>query len=275
MRAMRSKLIWLLLDHVRAQGRDAGSLADRVGLSPAERQLADRADEVPAVPIDRVTALADAAATALGDPLLGLNVAEHLPRGVYGVLEFALRHAPTLGAAAARLVRYERIHNDAIVWRTALHDREASLGFTVPGLAGGLGRQLDELITMTVLRFMRELAGRELAPLEVRFAHRDRASLPAVTARLGTDRIVLGAGETALVFAASVWHLPVADADPALLAILDAHAEMLLPERGPAEATLEGRLREHLRRHLSGAPPTIDDAARALRTTRRVLQRSL
>jgi hypothetical protein len=207
MRAMRSKLVWLLLTHVQSHGGDAAALAARIGLPPEARVFPERLDDVPPVPIERVIALAEAAAQELRDPLLGINLAAGLPRGVDGVLEFALRHAPTLGEAAERLIRYERIHNDTLVWSVSREDRTASLGYTVPALADGLGRQLDELFAMTVLRFMRELAGTELAASEVRFAHRDRSSAAAAAEHFGTARIVFGAGATTLVFPAEAWHL--------------------------------------------------------------------
>src|SRR4051812_8083646 len=59
-----------------------------------------------ALPLRLFHALTDEAAQKLGDPALGLHLAQQVPRGSYGALEFTLRSSPTIREALERLRRY-------------------------------------------------------------------------------------------------------------------------------------------------------------------------
>src|SRR5262245_51680137 len=107
---MRSVLVRPVLALAGAAGADPMALARRFGLP--ESALGDT--EV-VLPLSTLHALVDAAADAAGDPFLGLHLAQRYPRGVFGVLEFSSRSAPTLREAFARIVRYTSLMNELVV----------------------------------------------------------------------------------------------------------------------------------------------------------------
>ena len=272
---MRSKLVPMMLDHARAVGIETDALADRLGIPPPCRSNASWTLDAPAIPIDRVRALADELRERLGDPHLGLSLAANLQRGVYGVQEFAVRNSPTIGEAALRLVRYQRLTNDAIVWGAEHDERGCALTHHVPAAPDGLGPVLNEFSLAAAMRYLRELSQHPHDAVGIRFAHTERPSrLDALRALFGTERFVFGAGRNVLELRPEVWTWPVPQADAALLPLLEGYAAAALPPEDPS-ASWRNRVRDHLRRNLSGGPPTIDQVADAIGTTDRSLQRYL
>ncbi|MFW5920513.1 MAG: AraC family transcriptional regulator ligand-binding domain-containing protein [Polyangiales bacterium] len=274
-KTMRSKLVPVLLEHAARRGADASRLADRFEVPAPCRRIEQWSLDAPAMPIDRIVALADAVAETLDDPWLGLSLAASLPRGVFGVHEFAVRNAPTLGEAALRLVRYQRLNNDAIVWVAERTQGATSLSLRVPGRGDGLGAHLNVVLVATALRYIRELARERLVPREVMLAHEqpqtDRAPWNELVGAVCTS---YGARYNALVFAGEIWDRPVPEADPALLPVLERYARQLIPLED-ATAGWPARARDYLRRQLSGGAPTLEQCAEAIGVAPRSLQRRL
>ena len=271
MSVMRSQLVAMILEHVGDRGGPAAALADAHGIPAPCRQRQPATVDLPAVPVARVVALAEAAARALGDEWLGLHLADSVPRGVYGAQEFAIRNAPTLGEAALRLVRYQRLTNDAIVWGVEQGANHSTLTHRVPGAREALGRQLNDFSLATALRFVRELGG--TAAREVRFAHRAPGDVGPLAERFGDARLTFGAAANALVFGPEQWSRPVSGADASLLPVLDSYASTLVPKEDPSTGWT-ARVRDHLRRHLSGTC-RLEQVAEALGLSARSLQRRL
>ncbi|MFW6067217.1 MAG: AraC family transcriptional regulator ligand-binding domain-containing protein [Myxococcota bacterium] len=272
---MRSRLVPVLFEHARARGIDADALAERFEVPPECRTLGTWTMDAPPIEIRRIVQLVDALAEALQAPWLGLELAEGLPRGVFGVQEFAVRNAPTLGEAASRLVRYQRLTNDAIVWAAGKREGECHVGFHVPGQPEGLGSHLNVFLLATALDFVRQLAEERVEPSKIRLAHaRTGMAQDPWTARMGPAPVAHGAGLNELVFPSELWHRPIPRADAALLPVLDQYATRLVPVEDPGQSW-PARVRDHLRRQLSGGAPTLQECAAALRTTPRSLQRWL
>src|SRR4029077_3383311 len=76
-----------------------------------------RADDPDArIPIEMETALWEEAAAATRDSAFGLHAAERLRPGVFDVLDYVVRAAPTVRASWERLARYNRlVPDDAVV----------------------------------------------------------------------------------------------------------------------------------------------------------------
>ena len=197
--------------------------------------------DAPPVSTPRVIELADAVATELADEWLGISLARDLPRGAFGVQEFAFRNAPTIGEAALRLVRYQCLTNDAIVWHARHTEDCAMLGLSVPGAPGGLGRHLDEFLVAVALRYVRELAGEHLIPQRVEFAHAERPPDDRVLSELlGIPAPVFGTGTNVMAFKPDVWDRAVPTADSALLPIIEEYAQQLMPMGIPHTAGRRG-----------------------------------
>lgn len=272
---MRSRLVPLLLGHARRKGADDARLADRFGIPLPCRDETTWDLDAPPVPISAVIELAGAVARELDDEWLGLSLAGDLPRGVFGVQEFAVRNAPTIGEAALRLVRYQRLTNDAIVWDAKQTDSAAILSLSVPGAPAGLGRHLNECLIAVALRYTRELVERPIVPHRVELAQMGPPPDPGSFAeQLGIPEPVLGTGANLLAFDRAVWDQAIPSADAALLPIVERYAQHLMPVEDSARGW-EARVRDHLRRQLSGGAPTLEAAAAAIGMTARSLQRRL
>ena len=271
MAAMRSQLVGLLLEFVRVRGGPAPALARAHRIPAACLRFEAPLAELPVLPVARIVALADACAAALADPWLGLHLAHWVPRGTYGAQEFAIRNGPTLGEAALRLVRYQRLTNDAVVWSAEQGRDHATLAHHVPGSPQALGRQLNEFSMAVVQRFVLELGGAR--PREVRFAHAAPGDPAPLAEWFGGARLAFRAERNALLFEPEQWSARVTGADPSLLAVLDSYASTLVPKEPPA-ASWSSRLREHLRLNLNHTA-RLKQAAQALGIPARSLQRRL
>lgn len=266
---MRSKLVPLALAYAARRGVEVDAVARELDVPEGLRTPEAWSMDAPALPIDRVEALLDRLADALGDPGFGEALARSLPRGAYGVVELAARAAPTLGEAAERLVRYQRVINDAVVYAVEQDGDHLIVSHHVPGRPDAVGRHTNRFTVTLIARLFAELGGDDVRPTEVELAHVDPA--PDMTE---LPRVRHGAGRNALVYPAAVRTRPVKAADPALLEVLDGYARLLLPEDEPSPGW-SGRATAHLRGALSGGPPSLAETARHLGTTGRNLQRQL
>lgn len=276
MTQIRTLLAPILLAHATRHGADAASLAARAGVpfEVLDRDTWTRAS-VP-LPIERLRALASEVAAALDAPLLGLDLALEVPHGAYGVQEYAFRHAPTLGEAAERFVRYQSSTSDVVEHTVARTPRATVLTTRITGEPALLGPELNLFYAAYKMRVTRELAAEDVPALAVRFPHErcEPEHLARQRAHFGTEHILFGAGCLELEVATELWDRPVASADAGLLAILDAHAAAVLPPEGVGEVWLS-RVLAYLRRNLAGGPPSVAACARATGLPVRSLQRRL
>ncbi len=268
-RLMRSQLVGPVLARVREAGGDAGALARRF-------QLPEGAEASPEVvlPLARLHQLLDAAAEASGDASLGLHVAERLPRGAYGVLEFACRTAPTIRAAVVRIVRYIGLLNELVA--VSFEEREG-MGVIEQRIAGEplcVGRHGNEFFVATMLLGARTLSGAACVPERVWFAHAQPDDVAELCAFLGTTRVRFGAGGNGMALAAPLLDLPLRTSDPPLFSLLERQAEQSLAG-GAAPSQLLALVRRRIRDTLGETPPSLDSVAAELSMSARTLQRRL
>jgi AraC-like DNA-binding protein len=265
---MRSQLVGPVLAQLRAAGADVAGLVRRFGLEGAEA-----APEV-VLPLVELHAFLDAAAEAARDPFLGLHVAARLPRGAYGVLEFACRTAPTIRAALARIVRYIGLLNELVTVSFEEHEGVGVVEQRIPGEPRCVGRHGNELFVATVLMGARALSGQACVPERVWFAHDAPADTSELVQTMGTRQVRFGAGRNGIEWAAAVLDLPLATSDPPLLSILDKQAEQALA-REPVR-TLGGLVRRRVREGFEAAQaPSLASVATGLHMSARTLQRRL
>jgi AraC-like DNA-binding protein len=267
---MRSQLVAPALAMVRAAGADPSEILARAGLG-AE---AESAAEV-VLPLARLEELLDACATATGDPNLGLHLAGRMPRGAYGVVEFASASAPTIRESVVRLVRYMSLLNEIVTVRIEEHDGVGTIEQRFAGAPRGLGRHGNEFFVAFLLGRARALSGHACVPERAWFAHVQPPpeQLAELLAFLGTTRVRFDAGGNGVAMAADVLDVPLRTSDPPLLSVLDRTAEQSLAGRAGASPLL-GAVRRHIREQLAEAP-TLESAAAALQMSARTLQRRL
>lgn len=115
---VRSYLVPLFLRAVPAPA--ARALEQEFGLPP------DSASRMPFEVSLRVEQeLPDAAAARVGDSVLGLKVAQSMPRGRFGLVEFLGRSTATLGEAIARVLHYLPLLDDTALIALETRGEEA------------------------------------------------------------------------------------------------------------------------------------------------------
>jgi AraC-like DNA-binding protein len=271
---IRSQVVPLFLARLAAAGHDVESLMARFALPTeglAEREMV--------VPVSTVYELPAVGVELMADPFFGLHVAEWLPRGAYGLLEFVMRSAHDMREAATRLVRYHTLFNDVTVLALEDGPHEAVLVHRLPGHSECVGRHANELIIAMMVRVLREsMQLPSWSPRRVAFAHAAPRDTSPLRAYFGGAALTFEHGHNELAVNAADMDIPLQTADSALLAVLDAQAMRLVaksqPDRKDPDA-FWSRLREHVRVALRNGAPRLDDAARALGLSSRTLQRRL
>lgn len=264
---MPTQLVGRALGVVRDAGGDADALARRFDLPPGAE-----VDPFVLMPVPRLQAFLDAAATAAGDPFLGVNIARW--RDLPNLLVFACRGAPDLRAALDRTVRYVGAINDQLSILVDEDEAEMRVEMRVLGQALGLGRHGNEYWATSLLLNARRLTGALIVPERAWFTHAappDRAELARA---LGTAAIRFGAESSGFALPAGSLEIPLRTADPALLARID-HIAAIALSRRRNEGPFVARVRQAVLELMPHGQPTLEAAARACGVSARTLQRRL
>jgi len=250
----------------------AGVDPERV-LAEAGISLADLGDPERRYPREAMFTAWRAACHATGDPAFGLHIAERVTYGSFGVIEYIARSSSTLGDALARVARYARLLDDAAEIAFVKGEEEITI---VPRLSDSwpIPSDVMESLLAITLRMAREMcADPGLLPRAVEVRHAAPADVREHTRIFGIP-VRFGADRNGITFLATQLALPVVNADPALSAILDRHAQELL-RRLPPAGTLTQRVRALLAAELRGGNPSLDHVAAKLRLSERTLRRRL
>jgi AraC-like DNA-binding protein len=269
---IRSQLVGPVLAYVRSRGGSVDRLLRAFSLPDGAET-----DAEVTLPLSSLHAFFEASEREASDPFLGLNVAAHIPKGRWELLEYSARSAPTLREGHARVARYISLFSEHVVVTFEERAGEAVIAQRIPGRPQCLGRHGNEFFAAALVLHARAAAGSDLVPGRVFFAHPAPPDLSAFAPRFGTDRIEFGVERSGFSLPAAVLDRPLASADPALLSLLDRYAQRALAERGGAggPAMFLGQVRQSIRATLHEGRPNIRDVARALRSSPRTLQRRL
>lgn len=263
-----------------ASGAPAGAIEAETGF------VAATADDPDArIPLSLETRLWATAERLSGDADLGLNTALRVQPGMFDVLDYAVRTAPTLRVALERLARYNRLEHDA----AEFHVHSVDPGPTertrvlhafrggVPGQTLGQHRHSIEFTLASLVVIGRQLSGRPLAARAVSFAHAapPRPETQAAHLALFGCRPAFGAAGNVIEFDAAELRQPLPAADPRLWRVIERHAEALLAARPAAPTSLAARIARELTGALGEGAPSLEGMARRLRMSARSLQRHL
>lgn len=266
---IHSAFVVVALDYVRRSGGDAAALVRRFSL-PEPTGAPPGID----VSTETLSKFGQAVEEALGDPFFGLRMAESLPRGAFGVFEFAARSAPNLEAALQRLVRYSVTVTPRSIFVLEAQPKGSLLSFRIPGDPLAPGRHGTEFTLALVVYICRQLIGDDWSPRRVSFANPAPRDRDALARFFGAGVMEFDRPESSIWFDAEALQRPLASADPALLPVLERYAQTLLPSPASSSPLLD-QIRHYLRGNLSGGAPSIDAAAEALHLSPRTLQRRL
>ena len=248
-------------------------------VQPVARALAEMGYVPPEIPVVRgivVGDIADAtfedAATKLHDDALGLTVAQRIPIGGLGDLDYAMCTSTTLGEGLARLVRFYGLATQRVRVTFDETPALAELVFTrTPPLTHS--RHWVEFATAIIAHRMRQTLG-VAAPFEkVSFTHAAPASTKVHDAFFGVP-VEFSAATDCLSFPTDLLPQPLRTMSAALAGVLDIKMKQLEPTmvaRPPFLAVARTAVIELLDSKETGLPAT----AAHLNTTPRTFQRQL
>lgn len=255
-----------LLAYANQRGANADDLRERAGLAGVDLHGVDT--RVRRASVDTLWELIG---EALGDPSLGVHLAEVLPPGNAGILEYVALSSATAGEAWAHSVRYWRLLNDEADVRL-LHGDDVRI--RVRPRVGGPFHPQWVVFTVAVL----ELSGRRLIEgesgiIDVKLPFARTAHSDALEKLLPCS---ITHDHDALEVAAprSFASRPLVSANAMLRDMLVARAELLLAEL-PADDDILTRARAALDSAMSAGDSSLETLARSLHMSPRSLQRAL
>lgn len=220
------------------------------------------------------------AADAIGDSAFGLHLAEKaVPRDV-GILFYVVSGGKNIEEALALFARYQRIANEAARLKLARTASGITIEADLFGLPAYSARHNAEFGFAVVVKMLRELAGRNISPTRVAFAHPRNSDLkdferfflcPVEFGRASIE----GASEHLLAFSNETLAIPLMTADPKLVKALRPFCEAAAKERGVATGTMRSSVEREIEKLLPNGKAQAQNVAKALAMSVRTLSRRL
>lgn len=183
-------------------------------------------------------------ADALGDPLLGFNLARDAELREIGLLYYAMASAETFGDALLRLERYIHLGNEGVELKV---ERGAAIRATLRYL--GIARHSDQhqisAFILFLVRAYRHLTGGVLRPTRVSLMHRLAAPTAQLEKLLGSQ-VQTGAAVDQVEFPAAAWDLRITSADPYLHRFCITAFEQNLLQHRRAETSVKTRVENEI-----------------------------
>ena len=254
--------------HAERLGIDLDPLLKKAGLT--YHQIKDGQARLP---VGQQIKFLNLVADALPDDLLGFHLAQDPDLRLIGLLYYVLASSDTLSESLQRAARYSSIVNEGVAL-TFFHGKNVGMSLKYVGVSRHSDRHQIEFWMATLLRICRQLTGRRLVPVHVRFAHLRRNGNAVLAGFFGTD-IEYGVAADGIAFEPRTGDLPVVSADPYLNKLLIRYCEDALKgrprQRGLFRSTVENAI-VPLLPHAKGSAAEV---ARKLGMSQRTLARRL
>lgn len=208
----------------------------------------------------------------VGDPALGIQVAQQMQGTALHALGYAWLASATLGEAFRRFARYSRVVSE--IWTARLEENAAGVRL-VWVFQPGAERRPDwahDWLVASAVRLSRLVCGDSFAPLEVALVRAAPAD-PAPFADWFRSPIVWGAPEASLVCRGEDLARPLPTGNPEVVAATERIALDYLARLDRSDAVAQ--VRERIRDALPEGVPSQAAVARALGASPRTLARRL
>lgn len=232
---------------------------------------AQAAGEVTA-PLAKMQAFLEAAAQRLGSPLFGLELAQRIPEGAYGVTEFVARTAPSIRVALDALCELSPLVNPALDMRYIADDLGCELRFGFAQRRDALGPILNEYTVAYIARQFAGMLGRPLPLERAWFAHARAEGQREVAARLGCD-VTFGEADCGFAVASDVIDSPIATGNRALFEFLLTQARTQLANLATHDVIAQ--VARVVEAHIASHDLDAASVAKTLAISQRTLQRQL
>ena len=251
-----------------AWGVNAESLYQAVKFDPSVL-----ADPDSRIPFAQLVALYERAAELTGDSDFGLHIGETVNPSAFDVVGYCVLNSPTLGAAFARVARYNSIWTDGALFTPESANETSAVVYRYVDTSIHEHRHDCEMTLATVTTLCRSLATPDFALQAVEFQHPAPADI-SKHLDLFDCPLKFGAPENRLFFPSGFLSQPIAKADASLCALLDRHAEELLAKY-PPRGSLIDQVRNAITNEFRGGDPSLECIAHQLGLAPRTLQRKL
>jgi AraC-like DNA-binding protein len=249
-------------------GIDSELIARQAGLTP---DLVENAKA--RISVQSQISVLNQVADALNTDLLGFHLAERFELREAGLLYYVFASAATLGEALARIERYSTITNES-VWVQCRHAGDLRVRISYIGVPRHTDRHQMEFMITTLLRICRQVTDMDLRPTRTRLTHPRRASSDEIEAFFGC-KFDFAAEYDEFIFARGTGQLPLPGADSYLNDLLVGHCEEVLARRNTRASPIRTSVENTIAPLLPHGQVRVNDVARSLGMSRRVLARRL
>ncbi|ONG41499.1 AraC family transcriptional regulator [Alkanindiges hydrocarboniclasticus] len=256
--------VQLLFEYLEAQGHDPESVLGEPWPVPDVQGLGG-------MPVAHWDQLLQTAKQHLNDPLIGLHVGQTITARHLGILGSVLLACDNFGALMQRFERYQRLIFDVVPASIDIGPAYIELTWDIQDYqAGGL---VDETGRTVMVQFCRSLIRGTTSLLAVHFIHEQPADIKPYEDYFGCP-VLFEQPKPLLRFGLNMLSLPLKSPDPALIAVLDQHADQLLARLPQVQEIVE-QVRKQIAYLLRQGEPDIAQLADLLCCSRRTLQRRL
>lgn len=225
------------------------------------------------LPVELSMALWCAAYRRLGDPDLGLHLAESLMPGTYRVMFFLSAHSATLGDAFRRVCDYSRWAAELACLSLVPETSRCGVELALPaGLPQGAQHVHVEYVLAACYLGIQRATGIDFVPQEIELSYAC-ATDAGERERVFRCPVRYGRPANRLWFGRDTLQRPVQAANDILVGVLEEHGKWLLSTL-PDEPALVTRVRQVLVERLSEGP-SLRQVARDLGVSTRAMQRAL
>jgi AraC-like DNA-binding protein len=219
----------------RARGIAMRPLLEKAGLTAQEL-----ADVRTRLPVSNQILFLNLVADALGDDMLGLNLAldYELRRG--GMLYYVLTSSGTLADVFERGARFTSIVNEGMV-QEFINGRRIGIAMSYTGVKRQDDRHQIEFWLATLLRICRQVTGRQVKPVRVRLTHY-RAKGHARFAKYMGCAVEFGAARDEILFSRESGQLRTLNSDPYLNRLLVEMCEEALSRQRRSSVSFSARV---------------------------------
>ncbi len=220
------------LANARAQ---ASGIAVRPLLANSGLTLRQLDDARSRIPVRNQIEFLNRVAAALGDDMLGFQLALDYDLRRAGLLYYVLASSDSLREVFERGARFAAVVNEGVI-QEYIDGRQVGLRMQYCGVRRQADRHQIEFWVTTLVRLCRDLAGRQLRPTLVRFTHIRGQGYARIVRYMGC-RVEYGAPADEILFARAARQLRVTRSDPFLNRLLvDACEQALAVRRRTADS---------------------------------------
>ena len=214
------------------------------------------------------------AAEEVDDGVFGLHLAEEANPREEGLLFYVTSAAPNIREALALFARYGRIANEVVRINPAHGPEGIVVEISFIGLPRHTARQVTEFGVAVTMKGLREVAGRNIRPKHISFAHARNSDLPAFEQFFGCP-VEFGASGDQLAFSNETLALPLVTEDRHLLETLRPICDAAAKERGTEIGSLRAAVENEAQKLLPHGKAKRDSVAKSLGHSERTLIRKL